>query len=479
MQVGTYPPTVHHRCFATDGVVGATLPLPQSCRVVAPDSAFGRQVERCVTAPLIWLTIDLGSYRPLGSLQASWPTKGQAAAVELSTDGVRWEGWSSLRPGEKERVGGPPIWARWVRLRARYDHLFDYRQPSREREVDRDTGLVDSPPRPPRHQPVPAAEVRRWPGTLAGLEELVVLPPPPRRDRPWEFPPLTWRRGVALVSVGLLLAFLLTWRAERQGPKQAAPTWYSRPGSARVDARGTPPEGQRAVALRRALDRMSLTASVAALITPLASLVLLPVILFPWVGLVLFLFLGAQLGKAGVALAAIAAPLLVVAAAGGQGREWRRGAVLTSVGVAVSSLLVLGGSWLDQEGAVDADDARAMARPLAAVAEPVDVVRAALRWGESDSAADRARACGLLVAEARDDCRPQDIDRHTQQPSLVSIHGNRAVVYYGHDLDGALAVRLVRSPRGWELLELPTSSGPGDCVADEVDSGGDPFRCDR
>ena len=60
---------------------------------------------------------------------------------------------------------------------------------------------------------------------------------------------------------------------------------------------------------------------------------------------------------------------------------------------------------------------------------------------------------------------------------IVSLQSERAVVHYGH-FSAPLVVRLLQSTRGWELLELPTHFGPSDCVAEEVEYGGDPFRCD-
>jgi hypothetical protein len=482
VQIGTAAPARRNPCHVTDGVLGRRLSVPRSCRIV-PDPILGRygyKRERCVDAPVVSIVIDLGRYQPLGPVQRSWPLRDESggALMETSADGKSWQRWEPLGSGtDANRYVSTPVWARWVRLVARpggTGRKVD--QPAQTLEIDPQTGLVGSPPRKPRHSPNPVAEVKSWNGTLRDLDELVVLPPKDRGP-PSRLDFLGTRSGLIGTVGGIAgISLVLMWAAQRRRRRDVVASWWAPPPDQlrdpfRPDALPAERRG-----LAEAVDRLSLGVAVASLIAPLLTLITVPTLIVPWIGIGLFLVFGLIFGRVGLVVAGVAGLVILVAALMG-GRRWRRAAGLTALGATLSLALVsLAASVDDREKPVDDDLARSAPRPVPAAASPFEVVDAALRLGASDDREQQVKACGLLVRDARSRCRPGEVPERGTHLHLVFQQGDRAVVQYDSAGD-AKVVRLVRSRRGWEMLELPRDFGPGTCITDAVHSGRDPFRC--
>lgn len=456
--LGTFPVGVRRPCWATDGRSGASISrLPESCRVVPDDLIPDYRVERCVRAPVSAVTVDLGRIQTLASVVLRWSDEvpPEQVVVELSDDGRSWRKWTAYLPsGERKpaRYTGGTTQARWVRVRPDpEDYRRQVEQPAQEREVDFDTGLVQSPGEPgrrPRNRPDPRAEAQPWDGSLLGLEELVLLgdlPPPaaapqtsrggdtaaraPAAEGPVAPPAPILLALVLLATAGTGHVVLRTRVPTADGPPSAH-AGAVRTGAGVWQAPPTAPSGSRHQA--------------------------------PWQ----------------------AEPPFGGPAAAPRGRaRWpwftAAGTVLMLVAVSCVSAGPGGGQIAGQRPPV-VDVEPVVVRPLPASASPVAVVEAALAYAaEDDRSAGGQKVCGLLVEAQRSGCFfPTFSPPSTKEGvSLVTQTADRALVRYGTFIDEPLVVRLQRTPSGWELQELPGPFPPSDCVTAALARSRDPFAC--
>lgn len=399
----------------------------------------------------------------------------------MSRDGRTWRAWTSGSAAEQatRRLASPPVYARYLRLRAE-PAFRDDRQPAVALTVDPDTGLVDSPPRRPRDAPDPRAEVRDWTGTLLGLTEVEVRSPVAPDDDAALFHDVRPGLSRELYGTALLLAVALALLAVLRRPAvapagppaPAAPTAPWGPGYP-PGPYPRPPRDLPALLLRLASVAAGLSAAVAAL-----ELTLFVGVLVPILGLLFVAGLGG-LAPLGLATALAALVLLLAAGAAGGARRARATAVLL-VGSAVVHALALALFLAvdESEGPVDPDRTAAVARPLPVSADPLRVVRTASVLAASDDRTRQVQACALLAPGVRAACRPDRVDEvEPGELRYVLELPDRAVVAYDETFGETEAVRLVRSRRGWELLELPDSRAS--CVDRRLRSGEDPFGCAR
>lgn len=219
--------------------------------------------------------------------------------------------------------------------------------------------------------------------------------------------------------------------------------------------------------------------SVAALLVSGLVVPVLPFLVIPLLGFVAVGVAGA-VDKVGLALALTAGALALVAVLAGARRRWT-----VTVLIALAAVVISGPAALllesvdDTPDAVDGDTALAVPRPLPASASPLEVVLGASRVAGEGGSSDARAVCGLLAPAARGSCRPGDVSTVEEGELILARQDDtRAVVLYGRSATGFLSVRLERSERGWELLELPTTFGPDACVREAVQRGEDPFSCD-
>lgn len=247
-----------------------------------------------------------------------------------------------------------------------------------------------------------------------------------------------------------------------------------------------PPPPWGAVEVRRGRPaRWARALAVAVLVGGLATW---PLYFFGIFTLVLAVFivpLAAALAGLTVALGVVAAVLLVVAATQRAAGGWVATTAMLVVGAGLAGWL-LDGLFLGPQRAYDEEQRRAAAaeRVLPVDAPPVEVVAYAHRLADlpyrrEDPLESSRVLCGLMGPRYRDGCQVSPGVSPLEPPAyeVVRDEGDRVVVAWTErPFDERVAVRLERSQRGWELVDVPTDGG-NDCVPRALANGDEPWSC--